>query len=97
MAYKVFRVEAEKNMVIAKVSKDDLVGRQSIVVRESQALGMEPGWKFLLIEGSEEGVSRAAELMKENGVSPYEKGEEVYRKIKEEEDNAAGGMGMIFG
>ena len=97
VAYKVFKLEADKNMLIAKVTGDDLVGRQSIVVRESHALGMEPGWKFLLVEGNEDGVARAVELMKENGVTPYDGGDEVYKKIKAEEEEAAGGMGMIFG
>ena len=95
--YAVFRVEAEKGMAIAKVTSDDAVSRQTIVVRESQALGFEPGWKYVLIEGSPDAVKRARELFGEHGVSEAPNQEEVYKKIKSEEESATEGMGFIFG
>lgn len=97
MDYAVFKVPKDKKLVTAKVTSDDIVSRQSIVSREGSVLGLGEEWNFVLIEGSPDGLDRARELFKENQVSEAEDREAVYKKIKEEEESAAGGMGMLFG
>ncbi|MDG6220186.1 MAG: hypothetical protein QCI38_01895 [Candidatus Thermoplasmatota archaeon] len=97
MGYKIFKVPKDKSLLVAKVTNDDVVSRQSITSREGGVLGLDDAWKYVLIEGSEQALSKAKEMFAQEGVSEAEDGEEIYNKIKEEEDSAAGGMGMIFG
>ena len=98
MVYAIFRVPKDKSAAIASVCSDDIVSRQSITPRDGSVLGLDEGCKYVLIEGSEDAVSRARSLFVEAGGSEEkDKAEEAYRKIKEEEDSAALGMGSIFG
>ncbi|MCK4717354.1 MAG: hypothetical protein KAT70_01700 [Thermoplasmata archaeon] len=97
MDYVIFKVPKDKNLLVAKVTGDDIVSRQSIVSRDGSVLGLDDAWKFVLIEGSEEALVRAKELFSESDVAEAENKEDIYQKIKEEEKEAAGGMGMLFG
>ncbi|MBN2042645.1 MAG: hypothetical protein JW754_02465 [Candidatus Aenigmarchaeota archaeon] len=81
-----------------KVSEDDVVSRQSLNFRECKALGFDKEGYYLEIDGSEESIVKAKEVIGELGkeVSGKEK-EDVLAKIKEQEENAAAGFGSIFG
>lgn len=96
--YVIINVPYERRGRADDVLKDDVVSRQSIVIRDSSVLGM-PGFGVLvLIEGGEDAVKRALKLFEGIGERlPDEKERESYQKIKAEEDSAATGMGMIFG
>ena len=98
MSYVIFEVKPEDAGKINEVIKDDLVSRQSILTRDSNSLDIKGDVLFLKIEGSEEGINKAKELAKEYAfkVLDGEKAKEVDEKIKEQEDSAASGMGMIF-
>lgn len=74
--------------------KDDLVSRQSITVRDAKAMGFKREGEIILIEGSEDAIKKAEEILGEN--AKVERMEEYYKKFKEEEENAAVGMGTIF-
>ncbi|MFQ5883589.1 MAG: hypothetical protein ACE5IO_00645 [Thermoplasmata archaeon] len=96
--YAIFKVLVEKKGKIDEILKDDLVSRQSIVVRDASALSMESKETFVLIEGSDEAIKKAEELFEEVGEKlEGSEAEEIYNKIKEKEDDAAGGMGLLFG
>jgi len=76
----------------------DLASKQSITVKDAKALGIKLEGSFFYITGSDEGVAKCKELMK--GMTAPAKPQELdaaKRKIKEEEDAAAAGMGGIFG
>ena len=79
--------------------KDDLVGRQSIVIRLSSALALGPDYLpvVVLVEGSEEALGRAKLLLGPGAVLSMESAEKVRKAIQEQEDDAASGMGLIFG
>ncbi len=98
MVYVIFEVKSEDAGKINTVIKEDIVSRQSILTRDAGSLNIEGNALFLKIEGSEEGVKKAEELAKEQGFSKLDekKAEEVNKKIAEQEDSAASGMGMIF-
>ena len=98
MAYVIFEVKNEDAGKINSVIKEDIVSRQSILTRDSSSLNIEGDVLFLKIEGSEEGIKKAEELAKEQGFSKLDekKAEDVNKKIVEQEDSAASGMGMIF-
>jgi len=97
MVYKVFALKKEKLTDANKVLADDTVSRQSILMRDAKALSMEGDEQFIIIEGSDDAVARAQELFKELSIEPTPKAEDVYKKVKAEEDDAANAMGMIFG
>lgn len=96
--FRVFSIAPVDAAKIDPILKDDLVSRQSIAVREADPLGF-PGLGILvLIEGGEPAVARAADLFK--GLArdlPSEREAAIRKAIRDQEDAAAAGVGMIFG
>ena len=98
MTFVIFEVKTEDAGKINQLIKDDLVSRQSILTRDSSSLDMKGDFSYVKIEGSEQGVKRAIELAKELKFKKLDekKAKQIDEKIKEQEDSAASGMGMIF-
>ena len=98
MAYVIFEVKSEDIGKINTLVKDDLIGRQSILTRDASSLDMSGEVSYVKIEGSDKGLNRAKELAKELKFKKLDnkKAKKVDEKIKEQEDSAASGMGMIF-
>lgn len=96
--FKVFSIPLSDAAKIDPVLKDDLVSRQSIAVRDADPLGF-PGLGILiLVEGDEHAVARAAELF--HGISTdltAEREVAIRKAIRDQEDDVAAGLGMIFG
>jgi len=98
VAYVIFEVKSEDAGKINELIKDDLVSRQSILTRDSSSLDLKGNFLYLKIEGGEEGLKRAKKLAKELNLKKLDgkKAKEIDKKIKEQEDSAASGIGMIF-
>jgi len=98
LTYVIFEVKTENIGKINTLIKDDLISRQSILTRDASSLDMKGDVSYVKIEGSTEGLQRAEELAKELEFKklPQKKAQEVDDKIKEQEDSAASGIGMIF-
>ena len=98
MAYIIFKVKSEDVGKINTIVKDDLISRQSILTRDASSLDIKEDVSYLKIEGSEAGLKRAEEIAKELNFKKLtgKKAKEIDIKIKEQEDSAASGMGMIF-
>jgi hypothetical protein len=98
MTYVIFEVKSAEAGKIQTMLQDDIVNRQSIVIRDANSLDVKGSVSFLKIEGSAEGLKRAEELAKELGMKKLtdKKAKKIEDKIKEQEDSAATGMGMIF-
>jgi hypothetical protein len=98
VTYIIFEVKSENVGKINSLAKDDLVSRQSILTRDASSLDMNGDVSYVKIEGSDEGLKRAKELAKELKFKKLgeKKAKKVDEKIKEQEDSAASGMGMIF-
>jgi len=98
MAYVIFEVKSAEAGKIQTMLQDDIVNRQSIVIRDANSLDVKGAVSFLKVEGSAEGLKRAEELAKELGMKKLtdKKAKKIEDKIKEQEDSAATGMGMIF-
>ena len=83
---------------IYSVLKDDRVSRQSIAVRDADALGFRGKGTLVIIEGEDTAVARADALFEGIGTAlPRAEAEAVYRALKSQEDAATSGMGLIFG
>ncbi len=98
MPFVIFEVKTPDTAKIQDLLKDDMTSRQSIVIRDAKALGIKEDVTYVQIEGSPEGVKHAEAVAKELGFAtvPEKKAKEINDKIKQEENEAATGMGMIF-
>ena len=76
----------------------DTAAKQSITVRDASALGIEAEGSFFYISGSDEGVARCKELIKDLVAEiEQEKLDRAKEEIDKESEAAASGMGGIFG
>ena len=80
---------------IDELYRDDIISRQTIIKRDTRSLGMEGSDIYILIEGSEEAIEKVRKIAGEFEMKDGR--EEIYRKIKEAEEEASLGMGAIFG
>jgi hypothetical protein len=100
MTWIIFKVEAKNKNRAEEIMKDDLISRQSNLLRDARSLDYKGDDLFIKIEGNKEAIKKAKELFKANQI-----GKEVYRKkaqsinekILAEESSAVQGMGLIFG
>jgi len=95
--YRVFRVPPGQIAKIDALLKDDLVSRQSVTRREARTLGLPGADTLVLVEGSEAGVARAATLLTDVPALDGAIAEDVYRRLKSEDEDAASGLGLVFG
>ncbi len=96
--YAVFEVKPPNLPRIDAVLQDDLVGRQSISMRDGAALGFPALGRLVLVEGTDAAVARAVELFKEFGTRlEGAQAESVRASFRSQDEDAASGMGLIFG
>jgi len=74
------------------------VSRQSLTSRDAKSLGLPGDDRYVLVEGSDAGIARAAELLKDlaHALAGAE-AERVYHRFRAQDEQAASGMGLIFG
>jgi uncharacterized protein YaaR (DUF327 family) len=92
-------VKKENAKKVEEILKnDEIASKQSIKIRDAKSLGFDEDGSFLLIDGTEEGIEKCKELVKEF-IEEIEKErlEEAKRKIMDEEEKAMEGFGNIFG
>ncbi len=93
MSYVVFKVKSEDSSKIDEKLKIDIISRQSITVRDGNALGVGDG-TYVLIEGSESAIEEAKKAF--DFAEIPDNSEEIYRKFQAQDEDAASGMGLIF-
>lgn len=97
MAYRVFEVRPKDKDKLDKVLEDDTVGRQSITTRNAKDFGYpDRDTLFVFLEGEEKAMLHAEALVLEFGRRAAA-ADELYQKLKAEEDEAASGLGFIMG
>jgi hypothetical protein len=97
MAYAVFVFKKELGGKVDLLLKDDLISRQSINQRTGDVMGVGAGNKVVFLEGSEEAVAKAKEMLKADGIENHKDHEALMSKLKAEQDAASEGFGAIFG
>ncbi len=96
--YRVFRIPPGQVAQIDAVYADNLAGRQSVTVREARTLGLAGEGSLVLVEGSDEGVARAASILKDVATTlTGSEAEVAYRAFRFQDEAAASGMGFVFG
>jgi len=98
LSYIIFEVKSENAGKINKLIKDDIVSRQSILIRDSRSLDIKGDFSYVKIEGGTQGLKQAENLAKELGFKKLsdKQATDIDKKIEEQESSAASGMGMIF-
>ncbi len=87
--FKVYELGKGNRNIIDKLLADDIIGRQSITYKDGSNYGYNS--KFIvIIEGSQNIFTRVSDL-KENELKelPGKKADEVYKKVKSEENNSS--------
>ena len=96
--YRVFRVPAAHASRTETLWTDDLVSRQSVTTRDAKSLGLPGDDRYVLVEGSDASLARAAELLKDAARTlEGDEAEAAYRRFRAQDEEAASGMGLIFG
>ncbi|MGI0053149.1 MAG: hypothetical protein ACREC5_04295 [Thermoplasmata archaeon] len=97
MAWILFTVPNGRRGDLDTVLGDDQLARQSRTIRDAASAGGPAGELYVLMEGSSEAIARAEGLLAPVGrrLPPVE-AEPVYRRLKDEEENASAGMGLFF-
>lgn len=96
--YKIFSVPSDKRSKADEILKDDIVSRQSIVIRDCSALGLKDLGLLVLVEGEDTAVRRSQELFKDLAkLIEGEQAADIYQRFKRETDEVASGVGLIFG
>jgi len=86
----------EKQKAEDLLKKDDIVSRASITIRSTGSFDAKEEGVFIILEGSEEQMKRAEELLK--GIAEkYDKKDEILEKFDSEQDAAVQGFGNILG
>ncbi len=96
--YRVFRLPGAQASRSELLWSDDLVSRQSVTARDAKSLGLPGDDRYVLVEGSDAGLARANELLKEVA-RPLDgaEAERIFRRFRAQDEDAASGMGLIFG
>ncbi len=96
--YRIFRVLPADAAKIDDLLKDDLVSRQSVVVRDARSLGVEGQGTLVLVEGIDEALQRAAAVLDAGGTPlGAAEADAAYRRFKAQDEEAASGLGLVFG
>lgn len=97
MAWTLFSVPTAKRSELDAVLRDDQISRQSQKVRDAPSAGGPAGELFVLVEGGADAIARADSLLAAVGKKlPTAEAEPLYRRFKDEEENASSGMGLFF-
>jgi hypothetical protein len=96
--YRVLRFPPGAAEKASLLLQDDIVSRQSVTARDAKSLGLPGNDRYVLVEGSEAAVARAVELSQGiAGALSAADAERIYRRFRSQDDEAASGMGLIFG
>ena len=92
MVYAVVELDKSETEVIIR---DDILSRQSISIKDAPRFGGTSGRNYILIEGDNTILERLKELKMRPMLEKKANG--IREMIKKEEDEAAGGIGFLFG
>jgi hypothetical protein len=98
--YAVYNVKASDRGEVEAIladKEDDLISRQSVTIRDAESIGLADLALLVLIEGTEDALKSADKRFDFAEKLDAGKAEEARKAIQAQEDDAASGMGMIFG
>lgn len=96
MAFAVFEVPGKEIPKATQALADDQVSRLTIIVKDGQPYGMAAGTQLVFVEGNAEQVKRA-ELLFTDFAKKAKDEARIKEQLMKEEEEAAGGVGFVFG
>ncbi|MCL4453073.1 hypothetical protein [Ferroplasma sp.] len=95
--FKVYKLAKAQREILDSLLADDIVGRQTVTYKDGASYGFDSSY-IVLIEGSED-IFRNVDSIAKGALEelPKPKEEDIYRKIKDEENSSRDGLGFIFG
>ena len=100
MTWIIFEAETKNRGKAEEILRDDLISRQSVLMRDAESLNYPEEVLFIKIEGSEGAVKKARELFETGEIGKAvnrKKAQSINEKIQAQESSAVQGMGFIFG
>ncbi len=94
----VFLFPKEASARSREILEDDLIGRQSVTLRDARALGADRDGTLVFIEGDAAAIERFASLA-EDAAERLEEDQATSLRalLRKEEESAAEGVGFLFG
>ena len=95
--FKVYNLAKENRETIDKLLADDVLGRQTITYKDGTNYGYSSSY-IVLIEGSED-IFKNVDSIAHGTLEALSKSkqQEIYKQLKDEENNSQNGMGFLFG
>lgn len=94
---RVYLFDKNDQKYINLIEADDILGRQTIIKKDGNTYGY-PGKTILILEGSGDIFTRLESISEKRAeVKTGDSANEIYAKIKKEEEEAQGGVGFLFG
>jgi hypothetical protein len=96
MTFAVFEVPGKDIPKGTEALQDDQVSRLTIIVKEGKPYGLKEGTQLVFVEGNTDQVKRAETLFAAFATKPKDQ-DKIKAQLMAEEEEAAGGVGFIFG
>jgi hypothetical protein len=96
MVFAVFEVPGKDIPKATQALHDDQVSRLTIIVKDGKPYGLHEGSQLVFVEGNPDQVQRAEALFEPFATKPKDQ-ERIKAQLMKEEEEAAGGVGFIFG
>lgn len=96
MTFAVFEVPGKEIPKATQALQDDQVSRLTIIIKDGKPYGLKEGTQLVFVEGNPEQVKRAEQMFGAFAAKPKEQ-DKIKAQLMAEEDEAAGGVGFIFG
>jgi rubrerythrin len=96
--YAVFLFEKDSTSRARELLEDDQVSRQSVTLRDAKALGTSLDGLLVAIEGDKTAIERFEDMARGDARRlPEDKASEILNLLRREEEDAAEGVGFLFG
>lgn len=96
MPFQVYRFTGAQRAQLDAALGDDILSRQSLVIRDARHFGVPGDWTFLFVEGTDAGILRADAVLLDFGERAPD-AKVLMDLLRAEEDAAATGLGSVFG
>jgi hypothetical protein len=95
--FKVYKLAKTQREILDSLLADDIVGRQTVLYKDGSNYGFDSSY-IVIIEGSEN-IFKNVDSIANGKLEELKKSkeEEIYKQIKDEENNSKDGLGFIFG
>lgn len=96
MPFQVYRVRSADRARLEAALGDDILSRQSLVLRDARHFGLPGDFVYLFVDGSEAGIIRADGVLLDFAERAPDAAA-LHERLRAEEDEAASSLGSIFG